>query len=67
MAGRGYCTFVCRGDIEPVTSDILLNFPGKSSPMLELPGVAGKRCPYMLSVLDGSLGFLEPFWEEVEI
>ena len=64
MAGRGFCAFVCQGDIEPVTSDILLHFPGKSSPVLELPGVAGKRCPCMLSVLDGNLGFLESFCEE---
>ena len=64
MAGRGCCAFLCRGDIEPVTSDILLDYPGKSSPVLELPGVAGKRYPCILSILDGSLGFLEPFCEE---
>ena len=64
MAGSGCCALLCRGDIEPVTSDILRDFPGKSSPVLELPGVAGKGRPCMLSVLDGSLGLFEPFCEE---
>lgn len=63
MAGSGCCAFLVRGDIEPVTSDILRDFDD-SSPILELPGVAGKGRPCMLSVLDGSLGLFEPFCEE---
>ena len=49
--------------MEPDTSDILRDFDN-SSPVLELPGVAGKGRPCMLSVLDGSRGLLEPFCEE---
>ena len=59
MAGRGCCAFLVRGDIEPVTSDILRDVLVISS-----PGAAGKGRPCMLSVLDGSLGLFEPFREE---
>ena len=65
MAGSGCCAFLVRGNIEPVTSDILRALDDTSSPALELlPGVAGRGRPAMLSVLDGSLGLLEPFCEE---
>ena len=69
MAGSGCCAFLVRDDIhvEPVTSDILrpLDDPSDSTVLeLLLPGVAGRGRPAMLSVLDGSLGLLEPFCEE---
>ena len=67
MAGSGCRAFLVRDDIEPVTSDILRPSDDPSDSIvleLLLPGVAGRGRPAMLSVLDGSLGLLEPFCEE---
>ena len=60
MAGRGCCAFFCRGDIVPLTSDILRaeDFKDRSSAPPTLPGAAGKGRPWMVSDLAESRGLL---------